>query len=347
MARSPRRLFCRLPGGAGVRRVWAPHRALRGEVGSGSSQRFRVHIQPPWQGAGGVDRPLVQLHLASSGARGGCSEPRGPGVAPFELGRMDAQARQGESFDAPSTRRSEPTKAGRGQGLRSQSTSSQGGSWTTRRGAQSSANTRQSIRRRTSHTQMSNGTLGRCPLAWVIMVMNASIVAPRAASADAPTHATAHTSPTASSDTDDEITEAIHDSDSPVPEQTIIKVTPSYTWPNAGGYRADLELQPVLSCPGLLIPELRRCPAFRSIARIQWRATSLQNSAGTFGGLGDIQLVNFTKYTWGPVEVGGGYCTVFPAATSQALGKAKWQVGPAMVLRNRPNSLPGSRRPPC
>jgi hypothetical protein len=131
-----------------------------------------------------------------------------------------------------------------------------------------------------------------------------------------------------------DVAEMIRDSTSPIPRRSVLKFKPAYTWPASGGYRADLGLEAVFAYAGFIIPEVN-VPNFRSLARLEWTASSVQGSSGAFGGLGDIRFVDAVARTWGTFGAGLGYCTVFPSATTPGLGQGKWQLGPALVLSTR------------
>ena len=87
--------------------------------------------------------------------------------------------------------------------------------------------------------------------------------------------------------------------------------------------------QPILPYAGLLIPDLD-VPDVWSIARVQLAARSQQNSQGPASGLGDLTFTDLAVYRAGPFNLAAGFATIFPMATTPALGQGKWQVGPAV-----------------
>jgi hypothetical protein len=127
--------------------------------------------------------------------------------------------------------------------------------------------------------------------------------------------------------------EAIDETTTPLPIKTQIGFKPSYTFPNgADRYTAELLVEPLLPYGGLLIPDLD-VSGFWSIARLQLSGKSLQNSQGPASGLGDLTFTDIAARHAGPLNLGAGFATVFPMATTPALGQGKWQLGPAAGLR--------------
>jgi hypothetical protein len=115
----------------------------------------------------------------------------------------------------------------------------------------------------------------------------------------------------------------------PLPFAEQLKFTPSYSFSHGPtAYRAEFQFEPVLPYDGLLIPDLDVASVW-SIARVQLTAESLQNANGTASGLENLNLVDVAARRFGTLTVGLGFGTVFPMATSSALGPAKWQLGPA------------------
>jgi hypothetical protein len=124
--------------------------------------------------------------------------------------------------------------------------------------------------------------------------------------------------------------EAADEATTPLPMKTQIAFKPSYTFPNgADRYTAELQFEGILPYNGFLIPDLH-VPDYWSIARVQLPAESLQNSQGPASGLGDLTLTDLVARHLGPLNVGAGFATVFPMATTGALGQGKWQLGPAL-----------------
>jgi hypothetical protein len=118
----------------------------------------------------------------------------------------------------------------------------------------------------------------------------------------------------------------------PVDEQ--IKLTPSYALSHGNTrYRAELQLEAVLPYQGLLIPDLDVEDVW-SVARFQLTAESLQNAQGTASGFENLNLVDLAARPFGSLTLGLGFGTVFPMATSAALGPAKWQLGPAAAFHD-------------
>jgi hypothetical protein len=116
----------------------------------------------------------------------------------------------------------------------------------------------------------------------------------------------------------------------PVDEQ--LKFSPSYTFSHGDTrYRAELQFEPVLPYEGLLIPDLDVADVW-SVARFDLTAESLQDSQGTASGFENLTLVDVAARRFGGLSVGVGFGTVFPMATSSALGPPTWQLGPAAAF---------------
>ena len=90
------------------------------------------------------------------------------------------------------------------------------------------------------------------------------------------------------------------------------------------------------------IPDLD-VPDVWSIARVQLAARSQQNSQGPASGLGDLTFPDFAVYRAGPFNLAAGFATIFPMATTPALGQGKWQVGPAVGFSIPQNSCAEDR----
>jgi hypothetical protein len=128
---------------------------------------------------------------------------------------------------------------------------------------------------------------------------------------------------------------AIDQATDPLPEKTQLKFKPSYTFPNGDDrYTAELQFEGILPYHGVFIPDLE-AEGFWSIARIQLPVESLENSSGSASGFSDLSFVDLAAHRAGPFNIGLGYATVFPMATSPLLGQGKWQLGPAAGLRVR------------
>jgi hypothetical protein len=93
---------------------------------------------------------------------------------------------------------------------------------------------------------------------------------------------------------------------------------------------AQLLYEPVLPYEGFFVPGLD-VPGFRSVARPQLEAQSQQIGPVATSGLTDFQFVDTVVHNFGPFGLGAGFATIFPMATSPALGQGKWQLGPAAV----------------
>jgi hypothetical protein len=125
---------------------------------------------------------------------------------------------------------------------------------------------------------------------------------------------------------------ALKQATSPIPTTVQLDFQPMYTWANgATRYVAQLLFQPFLPYEGFFLPGLD-VPGFRSIARLQLLAQSQQIGGVSASGLTDLQLVDGVVHNFGPLGVAGGFGTVFPMATSPALGMGKLQVGPALAV---------------
>jgi hypothetical protein len=136
-------------------------------------------------------------------------------------------------------------------------------------------------------------------------------------------------SATASADT-----EATRATTNALPVDEQLKLTPSYTFSHGDTrYRAELQLEPVLPYEGLLIPDLDVEHVW-SVARFQLTAESLQDAQGTASGLENLNVVDLAARRFGSLSVGVGFGTVFPMATSPALGPPKWQLGPAAAFHD-------------
>jgi hypothetical protein len=126
---------------------------------------------------------------------------------------------------------------------------------------------------------------------------------------------------------------AADEATNPLPIKRQLAFKPMYTFPNgATRYKAELQFEPILPYKGLLIPDLD-VEGLWSVARIQLTGESLQNAMGTAGGLEDLDFVDVVAKRFGPLTLAAGGATVFPLATSTALGQGKWQVGPAVAYR--------------
>lgn len=138
---------------------------------------------------------------------------------------------------------------------------------------------------------------------------------------------------------DEDRARAASTSTNPLPYVEKVKFEPSYTFEHDDTqYRAQLEVEPTLPFDGLLIPGLEVADVW-SIARFQLFAESLQNENGTASGLENLNAVDLAAYRYCDLTVGAGIATVFPMATSSALGPAKWQVGPAVGFHYEPSHL--------
>jgi hypothetical protein len=127
--------------------------------------------------------------------------------------------------------------------------------------------------------------------------------------------------------------EASDDATSPLPIRTQLAFKPSYTFANGDTrYKAEVLFEPIFAYRGFLLPELD-VPGFRSVARLKLTAEGFQDSQGPSSGLSDLTLVDLVAHRAGPFNVGLGYATVFPTATTAPLGQAKVQLGPAAGLR--------------
>jgi hypothetical protein len=134
-------------------------------------------------------------------------------------------------------------------------------------------------------------------------------------------------------DVPDERRSAADDTNNPLPPQTVLNFKPSYTFPNGSSrYKAELQVEPILRYDGCFIPDLR-VGDIDSIARVQVSAESLENRKESASGLTDLSFVDLAYRGLGPFAAGLGYATVFPMATSDALGQGKWQLGPAVAAR--------------
>jgi hypothetical protein len=150
------------------------------------------------------------------------------------------------------------------------------------------------------------------------------------------------------------------EANNPLPTHTRLQFKPSYTFPNGSTrYEADLLFEPILPYRAFLIPELE-VPGFWSIARFQLTGESLQNSSGPASGLTDLTLTDLVARKVGMFNVAFGFVTIFPMATTTALGQGKWQLGPAVaarlegldwlkvaVLVQNPYSVAGSNQSPA
>jgi hypothetical protein len=132
-----------------------------------------------------------------------------------------------------------------------------------------------------------------------------------------------------------EESQAADQANTPLPIRTQIQFKPSYTFPNGDTrYKAELLFQPIVSYRAFLIPGLE-VNDFWSIARLQLTAEGMQNSKGPASGLTDLTFVNLVAHKLGPINLGLGYCSVWPTATTAALGQEKVQIGPSAGLRLR------------
>jgi hypothetical protein len=130
--------------------------------------------------------------------------------------------------------------------------------------------------------------------------------------------------------------DAIDEATTPLPLRTQITFKPSYTFPNGDSrYKAEIQFESLLPYSGVVIPGLE-ASGFWSVARVQLPVEGLENGSGAANGIGDLSFVDLAARHLGPFNVGAGYCTVFPMATSPALGQGKWQVGPAVGMRVAP-----------
>ncbi len=127
--------------------------------------------------------------------------------------------------------------------------------------------------------------------------------------------------------------EALDEATTSIPLKTNLAFKPSYTFPHGSDrYTAELQFSPILPYAGTWIPTLE-VPGVWSLARFQISGESLENSDGSFSGLTDLKVFDLAALRAGPLDVGAGFATVFPMATSPELGQGKWQVGPAVGAR--------------
>jgi len=140
----------------------------------------------------------------------------------------------------------------------------------------------------------------------------------------------------ATADDADDRAEAGRISTNPLPYVENLKLEPKYTFSHGDTlYKSELELEGVLPYDGALIPGLAIDDVW-SIARVQITGESLQDSQGTASGLENLSFVALAARRFGALSLAGGAGTVFPLATSPALGPAKWQLGPAIAFRYEP-----------
>jgi hypothetical protein len=139
--------------------------------------------------------------------------------------------------------------------------------------------------------------------------------------------------PTNAPSTPEQRQEALDEATTPIPIRTQLAFKPSYTFPHGSDrYTAELQFSPILPYAGTWIPTLE-VPGVWSLARFQISGESLENSDGSFSGLTDLKVVDLAALRAGPLDVGAGFATVFPMATTPELGQGKWQVGPAVGAR--------------
>jgi hypothetical protein len=126
---------------------------------------------------------------------------------------------------------------------------------------------------------------------------------------------------------------AAREATTPFPVKQQLKVKPMYTFPRGSTRdKAELQFEALLPYRGALVPDLD-VDDVASVARLQITGANLENRNGTAGGLEDLTFFDLAVRRFGVLDVGAGWGSVFPLATSLELGNGKWQLGPAAGLR--------------
>jgi hypothetical protein len=126
---------------------------------------------------------------------------------------------------------------------------------------------------------------------------------------------------------------AAKDTTTPLPVKTQLKFKPMYTFPRGRTReKARLQFEAVLPYRGAFVPDLA-VDDIESLARIQITGESIENERGTAGGLEDLTFFDLAVRRFGALDIGAGFGSVFPLATSPELGNGKWQLGPALGSR--------------
>ncbi len=139
-------------------------------------------------------------------------------------------------------------------------------------------------------------------------------------------------------DSDDREKAAARTANDPLPQESVMRVEPDYTFRSGGVYTVETKFQPSLVYSGFLIPGLV-VPTFDSIARLQFYVRSINNRPGNVHatGLSDLQMANGITHMFSrQLAVGIGYVTVLPMATSSGLDSQQWQLGPALFVSSTP-----------
>jgi hypothetical protein len=137
----------------------------------------------------------------------------------------------------------------------------------------------------------------------------------------------------ASTGSSPEPTDITDEATTPLPTKTQIQFKPAYTFANGDTrYKSELLFEPILPYRAFAIPGLA-VDDFWSIARIQWTGEGVQDQSGPSTGLTDLTLTDIVAHELGPFNGALGFATVFPMATTGALGQGKLQLGPAVALR--------------
>jgi hypothetical protein len=127
--------------------------------------------------------------------------------------------------------------------------------------------------------------------------------------------------------------EAAREATTPFPVKQQLKVKSIYSFPRGSTReKAELQFEALLPFAGALVPELE-VDHVASLARVQITGANLESAKGTVGGLEDLTFVDLAVRRFGVLEVGAGFGSVFPLATSPELGDGKWLLGPAAGVR--------------
>ncbi len=127
--------------------------------------------------------------------------------------------------------------------------------------------------------------------------------------------------------------DAADQANTPLPTKTQIQFKPAYTFPNGDTtYTSELLFEPILPYRAFLVPGLD-VDEFWSVARLQWTGEGTENKSGPSSGLTDLTLTDVVAHRLGPFNAALGFVSVFPMATTTALGHGKLQLGPGAALR--------------
>lgn len=123
----------------------------------------------------------------------------------------------------------------------------------------------------------------------------------------------------------------LEEANDPVPTTPQLEFDIGYTFRKGDtNYVAQLMFQPTLPYDGFFIPGVE-VPELRSVARLQITSQAQQIGTTAASGFTDLRFSDGVVHKFGPLSLGAGLTTIYPMATNRALGRGKWQLGPAVL----------------